>query len=96
MEAWQVSLLVEAMAVGTRVESNLTINQAHQMSKQIRCTACNANLGEIRDASIRKDTRYICAKCDGIRLNALVELHRLRQADPFDSFFDNLFKGNKR
>ncbi|WP_146071880.1 hypothetical protein [Marinobacterium lutimaris] len=59
------------------------------MAKEIKCTVCRKSMGEIRDATLRKGIAYICAPCNQRRLDALVELTRLKEAPahPFDSIF---------
>lgn len=60
------------------------------MSRKIYCEQCDAYLGEVRDATLRKDALYICASC----------LIRLRPAprkpdtsEDFGNVFEALFSG---
>lgn len=36
-------------------------------SIKIRCSNCNINLGEIRQASLRKNISYLCSNCEDKR-----------------------------
>jgi len=38
------------------------------MSWYIRCKGCNKYLGEIRDATLRKEITYLCISCERKRL----------------------------
>jgi len=37
-------------------------------NRKIYCTACNCNLGEIRDAKLLKGIKYLCPNCDTKRV----------------------------
>jgi len=60
------------------------------MSREISCTVCKDSMGVIRDANLRKDIKYLCGRCDTRRLEALVELYRLKNKpkNPFENLFD--------
>ena len=57
------------------------------MSKKICCTACRKDMGEIRDAKLRKNIRFICQPCDDRRLEIYAEYDKLKNGksnDPFE------------
>jgi len=52
--------------------------------KTIRCYKCNASLGEIRDAKIKKGTVYFCGDCKA--KESFANIGRKGAQDPMDLF----------
>lgn len=66
------------------------------MARKLNCAGCGAYMGEVRDASLRKDLVCHCEKCvrelkakAGIRQAA-------NQGKPFGGMFDDIWGGNWR
>jgi len=49
------------------------------MKRTIQCAGCGDNLGEIRNATLKKNLVLLCEHCENIRQNALyiIELSNL-------------------
>jgi len=43
------------------------------MPREINCYKCQAYLGEIKDAKLRKDILFICRKCSEIKIKRSME-----------------------
>jgi len=52
--------------------------------RQINCSGCNANMGEIRDARLRKGIAFLCADCETRRIRALSYISRIGGANGRD------------
>ena len=49
------------------------------MEREINCVGCSAKMGVIRDAALRKDIRYLCDKCNSLRMDTMLELKNLKE-----------------
>lgn len=50
---------------------------------KINCYYCGLHLGEIRDATVRKNTKYLCGAC--------ADLHKPSARVEMPDFFKNVF-----
>lgn len=59
--------------------------------RTIQCECCKVSLGEIHDAKLRKDIKYLCAKCLEMNISSS------RYSSDFASdFMNDIFKMNRR
>ena len=59
--------------------------------RKIYCTACNRNLGEIRDAKLLKDIKYLCPECNMRRVAS--DLAGKTNMNSVPDFLTDIFKG---
>lgn len=60
-------------------------------SKKIHCAGCNAYLGVIRDAKLRKDVKFLCKNCETKRITLEMQ-RKTRTSASMESLFGGLFK----
>ena len=62
------------------------------MSRNIKCCKCNTNMGEIRDARLRKDIVFMCQPCNQLMIKKINEVKRTGTDNPFSGLFDDILK----
>lgn len=62
--------------------------------RQIECSGCGCNLGEIRDARLRKDIRYLCGQCYDKREAAIAYMRssKFDKSEAYKRFFGDWLK----
>lgn len=59
---------------------------------KIYCIKCNLYLGNIRDAKLRKDIKYLCEKCNIQREALELKYNNQKESNSFDQYFRDIFK----
>ena len=62
--------------------------------RKIQCTACNRNLGEIRDATLLKGIKYLCPACNMKRVASdMANQNKHMNMDSVPDFLTDIFRG---
>lgn len=60
------------------------------MSKKLFCESCRKYLGEIRDAKLHKDIKYLCKSCNTQR-ESLELMYKDQEDTSYTDIFDIMF-----